>query len=101
MLRSIKNGMTTRESASFYNISTSYIHSWKHNLVPKTTRKKSPTKISNEALSKDIEQHSDDYMYERTSTVFRLYRVNSDIETASKRLNINQKKHTITLENFF
>ena len=70
-------------------LSTSSIHSWQQSLVPKTTRNKAPTKISNEALLKDVEQHPDDYMYERAR---RLGCSKSGIEAALKRLGISQKK---------
>ena len=89
VLRSIKDGMTIREAANFYQLSTSSIHSWQQSLVPKTTRNKAPTKISNEALLKDVEQHPDDYMYERAQ---RLGCSKSGIEAALKRLGISQKK---------
>ncbi len=90
VLRSIKGGMTIREAANFYHqLSTSSIHSWQQSLVPKTTRNKAPTKISNEALLKDVEQHPDDYMYERAQ---RLGCSKSGIEAALKRLSISQKK---------
>ncbi len=89
VLRSIKDGMTIREAASFYQLSTSSIHSWQQSLVPKTTRNKAPTKILNEALLKDVEQHPDDYMYERAQ---RLGCSKSGIEAALKRLGISQKK---------
>ena len=89
VLRSIKDGMTIREAASFYGLSTSSIHSWQQSLAPKTTRKKAPTKISNEALLKDVEQHPDDYMYERAQ---RLGCSKSGVESALKRLGISQKK---------
>ena len=46
-------------------------------------------KISNEALLKDIEQHPDDYMYERAQ---RLGCSKSGIEAALKRLGIRRKK---------
>ncbi|WP_201530075.1 IS630 transposase-related protein, partial [Psychrobacter frigidicola] len=65
VLRSIKDSMTIREAAHFYQLSTSTIHSWQQELFPKTTRNKAPTKIPNEALLKDVEQYPDDYMYER------------------------------------
>ena len=64
VLRSIKYGMTIREAAIFYELSTSTIHSWQQELVPKITRNKATTKIPNEALLKDVEQYPDDYMYE-------------------------------------
>jgi transposase len=89
VLRSIKDGMTIREAAIFYELSTSTIHSWQQDLVPKITRNKSPTKIPNEALLKDVEQYPDDYMYERAQ---RLGCSKSGIESALKRLGISQKK---------
>ena len=85
----IKDGKTIREAANFYQLSTSSIHSWQQSLAPKTTRNKAPTKISNEALLKDVEQHPDDYMYERAQ---HLGCSKSGIEAALKRLSISQKK---------
>ena len=64
VLRSIKDVMTIREAAISYELSTSTIHSWQQDLVPKITRNKATTKIPNEALLKDVEQYPDDYMYE-------------------------------------
>lgn len=95
VLRSIKEGMTIREAANFYQLSTSSIHSWQQSLTPKKTRNKAPTKISNEALLKDVDQHPDDYMYERAQ---RLGCSKSGIESALKRLGISQKKDTGTPE---
>ena len=89
VLRSIKDGMTIREAAAFYELSTSSIHSWQQSLVPKTTRNKAPTKISNEALLKDVKQYPDDYMYERAR---RLNCSKTGIHHALKRLGISQKK---------
>ena len=89
VLRSIKYGMTIREAAIFYELSTSTIHSWQQELVPKITRNKAPTKIPNEALLKDVEQYPDDYMYERAQ---RLGCSKSGIESALKRLGISQKR---------
>ena len=89
VLRSIKDGMTIRKATNFYQLSTSSIHSWQQSLAPKTTRNKEPTKISNEALLKYVEQHPDDYMYERAQ---RLGCSKSRIEGALKRLSISQKK---------
>ncbi|MFZ2843304.1 IS630 transposase-related protein [Psychrobacter sp.] len=72
------------------------MHSWQQDLVPKTTRKKAPTKIPNEALLKDVEQRPDDYMYERA---YRLGCSKSGIETVLKRLGISQKKDLGTSKN--
>ena len=89
VLRNIKDGMAIRKAANFYQLSTSSIHSWQQSLNPKTTRNKAPTKISNEALLTDVEQHPDDYMYERAQ---RLGCSKSNIESALKHLGISQKK---------
>ena len=89
VLRSIKDGMTIREAANFYQISTSSIHSWQQSLAPKTTRNKAPTKILNEALLKDVEQYPDDYLYERAR---RFNCSKTGMHTALKRLGISQKK---------
>ena len=88
-LSSIADGMTIREAALFYGLSTSTIHSWQKNLAPKTTRNKPPTKIPNEALLKDVEQHPDDYLYERAR---RFNCSKTGMHTALKRLGISQKK---------
>ena len=45
VLSSIADGMTIREAAIFYGLSTSTINSWQQNLVPKIKRNKAPTKI--------------------------------------------------------
>ena len=89
VLSSIADGMTIRQASVFYGLSTSTIHSWQQKLVPKKTRNKAPTKISNEALLKDVKQYPDDYMYERAR---RLGCSKSGIEAALKRLGISQKK---------
>lgn len=94
-LRRIKKGMTIREAANFYHLSASSIHSRQQRLVPKKTRNKAPTKISNKALLKDVEQHSDDYMYKRAKC---LGCSKSGIEAALKRFSITQKKDTRTSE---
>lgn len=79
VLRSIKDGMTIREAAAFYELSTSSIHSWQQSLVPKTTRNKAPTKISNEALLKDVKQYPDDYMYERDTASKRKHNIKNGV----------------------
>ncbi|WP_201528625.1 IS630 family transposase [Psychrobacter frigidicola] len=89
VLRSISNGMTVRDAAQLYNISTSTIHSWTQTLVPKKNRNKAPTKIANEALLQDVKQYPDDYMYERAQ---RFGCSKSGIESALKRLGISKKK---------
>ena len=81
--------MTIREAALFYGLSTSTIHSWQQNLVPKTKRNKAPTKIPDNALIDDVKRYPDDYNYERAR---RLNCSKTGIFNALKRLGISQKK---------
>ena len=89
VLCSIADGMTIREAALFYGLSTSTIHSWQQNLVPKTKRNKAPTKIPDDALIEDVKRYPDDYNYERAR---RLNCSKASIYHALKRLGISQKK---------
>ena len=89
VVSSIKEGMTMREAAAFYRLSTSTIHSWQQNLAPKTTRNKAPTKIPDDTLIEDVKRYPDDYNYERAR---RLNCSKTGIFNALKRLGISQKK---------
>ena len=89
VLSSIADGMTIREAALFYGLSTSTIHSWQLNLAPKTTRNKAPTKIPDDALIEDVKRYLDDYNYERAR---RLNCSKTGIFNALKRIGISQKK---------
>ena len=89
VLSSIADSMTIREASVFYGLSTSTIHSWQQNLVPKTERNKAPTKIPDDALIEDVKRYPDDYNYERAR---RLNCSKTGIFNALKRLGISQKK---------
>ena len=93
VLSSIDNGLTVREAATFYQLSTSTIHSWRQILEPKKGRDKAPTKILDDALLHDVKEYPDDYQYEREN---RLGCSKTDIHHALKRLKISQKKDTRT-----
>ena len=93
VLRSIKDGMTIREAAAFYELSTSTIHSWRQTLEPKKGRDKAPTRIPDDVLLNDVKEYPDDYQYERAR---RLNCSKTGIHHALKRLNISQKKDTRT-----
>ncbi len=93
VLSSIDNGLTVREAAAFYALSTSTIHSWRQSLEPKKGRDKAPTKIPDDALLQDVKAYPDDYQYERAN---RLGCSKTGIYHALKRLNISQKKDTRT-----
>ncbi|WP_250163743.1 IS630 transposase-related protein [Psychrobacter sp. WY6] len=73
----------------FYNISKTALQRWLKDSSIKQTRNKPPTKIPNEALLKDVEQHPDDYLYERAR---RFNCSKTGMHNALKRLGISQKK---------
>ena len=90
VIKSVKNrDMSIRESCTFYNVSKTALQRWLKNPTIKQTRNKPLSKIANDVLLKDVEQHPDDYMYERAQ---RLNCSKSGIEIALKRLGISQKK---------
>ena len=89
VLSSIADGMTIREAALFYGLSTSTIYSWQQNLAPKTTRNKAPTRIPDEVLIEDVRRFPDDYNHERAR---RLNCSKTGIFSALKRLGIKQKR---------
>ena len=95
VLSSIADGMTIREAALFYRLSTSTIHSWQQNLASKTTRNKVPTKIPDDALIEDVRRYPDNYNYERAC---RLNCSKTGIFNALKRLGISQKEDLSTPE---
>lgn len=53
--------MSIRQACVFYDISKSTLQRWPIDSSIQTTRVKTPNKISNETLLKDVE----DYLYER------------------------------------
>ena len=90
VIKSVKSkDMSIREACTFYNISKTALQRWLKNPSIKQTRNKPPSKIPNDVLLKDVEQHPDDYMYERAQ---RFGCSKSGIEAALKRLGISQKK---------
>ena len=90
VIESIKNkDMSIRQACTFYNVSKTALQRWLKDSSIKQTRDKAPTKIPNEALLKDVEQHPDDYLYERAR---RFNCSKTGIYHALKRLGISQKK---------
>ena len=90
VIKSVKQkGMSIRQACAFYDISNATLQNWLKDPSIKLTRNKPPSKIPNEALLKDVEQHSDDYMYKRAQCFCCS---KSGIEAALKRLGISQKK---------
>ena len=90
VIKSVKNkDMSIRQACTFYNVSKTALQRWLKSPSIKQTRDKSPTKIPNEALLKDVEQYPDDYLYERAR---RFNCSKTGIFNALKRLGISQKK---------
>ncbi len=79
-----------------FNISPTTISRWKKDLISKNKRNKNPSKISNEALLKDIEEYPDSYSHERAE---RLGVSASGIKHAKKRLGISYKKNSKSSQN--
>ena len=87
---SVKNkDMSIRQACTFYDISKTALQRWLKDSSIRQTRDKPLTKIPNEALLKDVEQHADDCTYERAQR-FRCSK--SGIEAALRCLGISQKK---------
>ena len=90
VIKSVKSkDMSIRQACTFYNISKTALQRWLKDSSIKQTRNKPPTKIPNEALLKDVEQHPDYYLYERAR---RFNCSKTGMHTALKRLSINKKQ---------
>ncbi|WP_350560631.1 IS630 transposase-related protein [Psychrobacter sp. CAL346-MNA-CIBAN-0220] len=90
LIKSIKQkDMSIRQACTFYNISKTTLQRWLKNSSIKQTRNKPPSKMHDELLLKDIEQHLDDYLYEQAQ---RFNCSKTGIHKALKRLSISQKK---------
>jgi transposase len=99
VIKSIKQkNMSIRQACTFYKISKTTLQRWLKNSSIKQTRSKLPTKIHDELLLKDIEQHPDDYLYERAH---RFNCSKTGMHTALKRLGISQKKDLRTSKSVF
>ena len=89
VLKSLDEGMTFAEASEFYNLSPTTIQNWKRRVHSKTTRQTKPYKIPDDVLLNDVQEHPDDYQYERAR---RLNCSKTGIYHALKRLGISQKK---------
>ncbi|WP_227672111.1 IS630 transposase-related protein [Psychrobacter urativorans] len=90
VIRNIKQkDMSIRQVCVFYHISKTTLQRWLKDPSIQKTRNKTPNKIPNDALLKDVELYPDDYLYERAQ---RFNCSKSGIEAALKRLGISKKK---------
>jgi transposase len=86
-----KENLSIRKLGERFGIASRTIVSWNQRLSPILKRKKPPTKISYEALLKDVEQYPEAYGYERAA---RLGVSKTCIHASLKRLKITYKKNS-------
>lgn len=90
-----QEGLSFRELSKRFGVGKASLVRWKTRLEPCRTRKKSATKISEEALRRDVELYPDAYQYERAT---RLGASQQGVCSALKRLGITRKKNAVTPE---
>lgn len=89
ILKSIAEGMTVRQAATFYGISTNTINQWKRNGIERKRRQFKPLKVNHDALLKDVVDYPDAFQHERAE---RLGVTASAISYALKQLKFQLKK---------
>ena len=77
------------EAAKLFGIGVASLFRWTKKPEPSKTRNKPATKIDMDALSRDVEEHPDDFHYERA---MRLGVSESCVGRALKRLKVSRKK---------
>lgn len=88
-----KEGLTNEEAAKRFGVGKESVSRWKSNPNPVFKRNRPAQKIDMEALKKDVEEHPDDFIYERAE---RFSVSDSGMRYALKRLGISRKKNTKT-----
>lgn len=96
ILKSIAEGMTVRQAAAFYGISTNTINQWKRNGIERKRRQFKPLKVNHDALLKDVVDYPDAFQHERAE---RLGVTASAISYALKQLKISVKKRPANTQN--
>ena len=96
ILKSVAEGMTIRQAAQFYGISTNTITQWKRNGIERKKRQSKPLKVNHEALLKDVADYPDAFQYERAE---RLGVTAGAIGYALKQLKISVKKRRANTQN--
>ncbi len=88
-----KEGLTNKEAAKRFGVGKESVSRWKSNPNPVFKRNRPAQKIDMEALKKDVEEHPDDFIYERAE---RFSVSDSGMRYALKRLGVSRKKNTKT-----
>lgn len=84
-----KHNLTYEKTSEHFAISLRTLFRWGNNITPCTTRQKPATKLDMNKLKQDVEEHPDDYQWERAK---RLNVGQPAIHYGLKRLNISYKK---------
>jgi transposase len=86
-----EEGLTNEEAAKRFGVGKESVSRWKKNPDPLFKRNRPAQKIDMEALKKDVEEHPDDFIYERAA---RFSVSDSGMRYALKRLGVSRKKHS-------
>ena len=85
-----EEGLSFELVSSRFGVGKASVMRWSKELYAKKTRNKSPVKIANDVLLRDVELHPDSYQYERAA---RLGVSQVGIHLALKRLKMTYKKN--------
>ena len=85
----LKKRLTYQETSEHFDVGIRTLFRWENNMEPCVTRNKPATKIDRDDLICDVEEHPDDFQWERAE---RFGVSPWGIGLALKRLNITYKK---------
>ncbi len=88
-----KKGLSYKQVSEHFEIGLRSLFRWEQQLEPCKNRDKPATKVDMDLLLKDIDEHPDDYQWERAK---RLSVGQPCIHYALKRLKITYKKNSAT-----
>ena len=88
-----KHNLSIRETAKHFEIGINSVVRWLLQPEPAKNKSRPALKIPEEALRKDVEDHPDDFLYERAK---RFGVTAAGIHLALKRLNLTRKKNAKT-----
>lgn len=90
-----KQNLTFQQTSDLFGISMKTLFRWHIKMQPCMTRRRPSQKIDLEKLKKDVEDHPDDYIWERAE---RFGVSKSGIRAALIRLKITYKKKRYTIQ---
>ena len=84
-----EQGLAIPEAAERFGVGTASVSRWQKNPEPTFTRNRPGIKIDRDALTQDLAEHPDDFLYERAA---RFSVSESGMGAAVKRLGFSRKK---------